>query len=248
MGAYGYWRGAARVGLALSPPLIASFLIWLLGPTFYRIDGLRNAGLVWPGLILLLTGVGSGYALQFYCRKKLPKKPCRADRIGGLAVGLFVSLIVVWLGCVYFVVWSASNRPHRTTGSAGWLAGALNTAVVRWVPGLGSGSDAMMSMAEFATAEEPVRRQAIENLGLNHLADLPQLQAVFRDEETQADVQAAAKGSIASLWRLQKNPLILRLLEAEEITEVLTTHSLDDITKAVREARENLASDDVPDD
>jgi len=239
LGAYGYYRGAARFGLALLPLLLAAALIWLLGPLIYGIDGLRNAGLIWPGLVLFVCGVSGGYTLQFYCRKRLPKKCHRYDRIGGVAVGLLVSMVLVWIGCVYYVVWSSSNRPDRSTGSAGWLANALNTGVVRWVPGVGSGSDAMMRMVEIATAEEAVRRQAIEDLGLSGLADLPEMQVVLNDEQTQADVQAAAKGNIAAIWRLQKNPHLLRLLETDEVRQVLTARSLKDIAAAVRKARKN---------
>ncbi len=238
LGAYGYYRGAARFGLALLPLLVATALIWLLGPLFYRIDGLRNAGLVWPGLILFVAGVSGGYTLQFFCRKRLPKKCHKYDRIGGVAVGLFASLILVWIGCVYYVVWSSSNGPSRPTGSAGWLANALNTGVVRWVPGVGTGSDAMMSMVEIATAEEAARRQAIEDLGFSGLVDLPEMQVVLNDEQTQADVRAAAKGSIAALWRLQKNPHLLRLLETDEVSQVLNARSLEDIAAAVRKARQ----------
>ena len=62
-GGHGYWLGAKRFGLVLLPLLIASILLWLLGPWFYRIDALRNAGLVWPGLILSLTGLIGGGVL-----------------------------------------------------------------------------------------------------------------------------------------------------------------------------------------
>lgn len=242
LGTYGYSRGALRLGLALAPLLFGSVLVWLLGPMFYRFDALRNLGLVWPGLILCLTGAGGGYIVQFSCRKKLPKKLRRADRVGGVVVGLFVCLIVVWLGCVYSVVLSASNQPGGNSGSAGRLADALNTAVVRWIPGPGAGSDAMMNMMEIATADEHVRRKVIEDFRLNRLLDLPQMQAVLNDAKTQSDVQAAAKGSIMAVWRLQKDPHILELLASDEIAEALSARSLEDIAGALREAGQTSAA------
>ena len=79
----------------------------------------------------------------------------------------------------------------------------------------------MMNLVEIANTEEDARRQAIEELGFNRLHDLPQMRALLADEETQSDVQAAAKGNIAAVWRLQKNPHILKLLEAEEIANMV---------------------------
>ena len=58
MGAFGYYRGATRLCLTLFPMLFTSLLLWLLGPMCYRIDSLRNAGLFWPGMILIVIGVG----------------------------------------------------------------------------------------------------------------------------------------------------------------------------------------------
>ncbi len=247
LGAYGYMRGATRIGLALLPLLLASVFLWLFGPMFYRIDALRHAGLIWPGLILVSAGIIGGYIVQFFVRRKLPKKIHPVDRIGGSIISLILSLIVVWLGCAYFVVWSTSKQSDRAAGSASWLANALNTTVVTWIPGIGAGSDTMMNMMEIATAGEDIRRQAIEELGFDHLLDVPEMQAVFEDDETHADIQEAAKGSIAAVWRLQKSPYVLRLLESEEIAEVVNRRSLEDIAQAVRKAREARAEDQESD-
>lgn len=59
-GAYGCFRGALRFLLALLPLILASVLLWFLGPLLYRIDMLWNAGLVWPPAVLVILGVAIG--------------------------------------------------------------------------------------------------------------------------------------------------------------------------------------------
>jgi len=234
-GVYGYYRGALRLGLSLAPLLIAGALLWIFGAAVYRIDALRNAGLVWPGLILMLVGLAGGYAVWFIGRRKLPKEVHRNDRVCGSVLGVIISLVVVWLGCVYFVVLSASSGGGGNGGSTLWLARALTT--------VGAGSDTMMDMVEIASADENVRRQAVADLGLDSLVDLPEMQAVIDDGATQEDLQKAAQGSMTALWRLQKNPHILKLVETEEIIEVVDRHSLEGLAEVVRNAKQNDAGD-----
>lgn len=95
----------------------------------------------------------------------------------------------------------------------------------------------MMDMTELATTNKSVRRQAIKSLGLDKLVDIPQIRAVVEDKQTQADIQAASKGDIYAIWRLQQNPLVMELFETEEITDMISGISFDDISMAVREAK-----------
>lgn len=238
-GAYGYFRGGLRFLLALLPLILASFLLWLLGPLLYRIDVLRSVGLVWPPAVLVILGVVVGYVLQFVGKKKLPSKIHIADRIGGSVLGVLISLIVVWLGCVYVAVWSASRDSDTGSGSAARLARVLDSAVLRWVPIVGSGSRSMTGLMEISTADEEVRRRALQELGFDRLLDDPQMRAVLDDPEIRQDIEAAAKGSMAALWRLQKSPKILQLVESEEIREVIDRHSLDEIVEAVRRSKQH---------
>ena len=239
LGVYGYFRGAVRLLLALLPLALASFLLWLLGPLFYRIDMLRSAGLIWPAFTLVFTGLAAGYVLQFGVRKKLPSKIHRADRIVGSVTDVLFALLVVWLGCVYVAVWSASRQGATSRGSAEKLARVLDAAVLQWIPAVGSGSTAMMELLEISTADEQVRRRALQELEFDRLLDLPQMRAVQHDAKTRKDIEAAAKGSILALWRLQKNPRILKLVENDEVRGALDSHSLDEIAEAVRELKQN---------
>lgn len=242
-GLYGYWRGAARFGLALLPLLCASLLLWLLGPAFYRIDALRNAGLIWPGLLLAFVGVMGGYVVRALVRMKLPKKPRRADRVGGSVIGLVIAVIVVWLGCVYVTALSARDEDAPTDSSAAQLARTLNNAAIRWIPGIGAGSDAMTNLMDIATAGEQARRRAVEQLGLDHLLELPEMQAVLDDAMTKAEIDKAAAGSVTALLRLQKDPRVLRLLETKDVTEVLNGQSLKEIAETVRRFKDQGVND-----
>jgi hypothetical protein len=234
-GLYGYWRGASRFGLALVPLLLASLLLWLLGPSVYRIDALRNAGLIWPGLLLTFVGIIGGYVLRAFLRMKLPKKPVRADRLGGSLIGIVIAVIVVWLGCVSVTALSAKDGDAQTDSSAAQLARTLNNTAIRWIPGIGSGSEAMTNLMDIATASVDARRHAIESLGLDQLADLPEMQAVMENTVTKADVDEAAGGSVTALLRLQKDPRVLKLLESKDVSEILNRHSLEEIAETVRQ-------------
>lgn len=236
-GAYGWWRGGRRIGIALAPLLFGSILFWLFGPLCYRIDALRHAGLMWPALIVTLPGFIGGYVLYFLVRKKLPKQPVQWDRGVGAAAGVLLALALVWLGCVGWVMLSVSRGQGYPSGSAAWLARALNTAIVQWIPVMGTGSDAMMDMVEIASADEETRRQVLAQMELDDLRELPEMQAVLNDAATYEDVQQAGKGNLAALYRLQKNPLMQRLLETEEMGRLLDRDTLAEIAKAVRAAR-----------
>ena len=239
LGVYGYSRGALRFGLVLLPLIVASLILRVFGPVFYRIDGLRNAGLIWPGLLLAVVGLAGGGVLQFYSRKKLAKEIHKIDRIGGSLLGVVVSLVGVWLGCVYTVA-AAAREARPVPGSATRLAHGLNASLVRWIPGVGAGSDALMHFLTVATAEEDVRRRAIEDLGFDNLFDLPEMRAVLADADIRAEVNAAARGSIPAIWRLQRNALVLKLCESEVIATTLDRRSLADLAEAVRAAKNEM--------
>lgn len=236
LGALGYWRGGMRFGLALLPLVLASLLIAILAGVFYGIDAFRSLGLMWPGLVLIVVGLGGGYALQWWLKKKLPEERATWDRVVGAVAGVFIAVIASWLVLVYASLWTAS-RGGEEGGSAEY-ARVLNSGFVRWVPGVGSVSDMTMVMMELGTAGEDVQTRAIEILDIQTLAEDPYVQAVLEDPATQDDIQAASRANIAAIYRLQKNPLILDLAQSEAIQDVLDRMSLADISAAIQQARE----------
>lgn len=242
LGAYGYWRGGMRIGLSLAPLISMAVLFWLFGGIAFRMGLSSDAGIIWPPLVLLLIGLGIGYTAMFFGRRKLPKEKHKADRIAGTVVGVLLSFIIVWVGCLYVTL---QGGPR---GSSAAMADFLNTWFVQWVPAVGSASDTLSDFSVFATASDPVRERAVENLELEHLQDIPEVQALVNDPETMEDFEAAAAGDWGALFRLQKNPLVLDLMEADEIREVLERISHDDLADAIRQAEEELGTSEDDED
>jgi len=242
LGYLGWRRGGARLGLALAPVLICSIFLWIAGGIAYQIDMMRNLGLVWPALFLIIPGLVGGYLLRFWLRKKLPDTPGQRDRMIGTAVGVLMGLVVTWLGLVYQTVWVASHDGQPSSFNMG-VADVLNGGVIRWIPGIGSGSDAVMNMVDIATAPEDVQREAARDLGLDKLNDLPEMQAVVEDPEIQAQIESIKRGNVLAIWSLQKDPRVLDLIKSPKIHEILKDISLDDISEAVQRVKASKDKD-----
>jgi len=235
LAALGWWRGGSRLGLALAPLLLCSVFLWLAGGIAYQIDMMRNLGLVWPALFLIIPGLIGGYLLRYWLRKKLPKDPPRTDRIIGAGVGVLLGVMITWLGLVYQTVIVASRQGTPSSFSMG-MARTLNNGVVRWIPGVGAGSTAVMDLVDIATAPDQVREQVVQDLNLDSLRDVPEMQAIIEDPDIRAEIESIQRGNILALWRLQKDQRILALFNNREVRDVLDRVSLDDIADAINRA------------
>jgi hypothetical protein len=235
--ALGWWRGGARLGLSLAPLLVCSVFLWLGGGIAYQVDMMRNLGLIWPALFLIIPGLIAGYALRYWLKKKLPVEPGQTDRIIGGAVGLLIGLVLTWLGLVYQTVWYAAHE-QQSSGFNQGVARVLNNGVVRWIPGVGAGSNMVMDMMDIATAPREAQEKAVKELGLDKLRDVPELQAIADDPDLQAEIESIQRGNIAALWRLQKDERILALMEQKDFRDALERLSLDDIAEAVKRAEQ----------
>lgn len=245
--AVGWWKGGARIGLALAPLLICSIFLWIAGSIAYQIDMMRNLGLVWPAVFLIVPGLVGGYLLRYWLKKKLPDEPGQRDRVMGAAGGFFMGIVITWLGLVYQVVWVTSHDGQASSFNMG-MARTLNNGVVRWIPGIGVGSGAIMDLVDVATAPEDVQRQAVKDLGLDKLSDTPEMQAIVNAAEIREQIESIRRGNVAALWRLQKDERVLALFESAEIREILDHVSLDEISEAVKRASENSAGESDSDD
>lgn len=242
-GGFGYWRGGLRLGIGLVPLACATALLWLFGGLAYRIDAFRNAGLVWPGLMLVLVGLAGGYVGQFFLKKKLPKDTHQYDRVAGAAIGAFLAVVVTWLGAVYYWVYQVSKH-HEVSNTTTGLVRSLNGGFVRWIPGVGSGSDAMMVLVDIASADEQVQQKVIADLGLDDLRDLPEMQAVLNDAEIADAIERMRGGNVFAIMTLQKHPLILGLADSPDFMAAVHRLSLKNIGEAIRNAEEEKEVED----
>lgn len=243
-GAYGYWRGGLRFGLGLLPLVIASLLLWLLGGIFYRLEFLSNLGLMWPGLILIILGLAIGYTTRFLVNKKIPKEKKQYDRIIGSVIGVLVAMVMTWLATVYVWLYATSRQQEVSLTTSG-LAKTLNKGVVQWIPGLSSSSETMMMFVEIASADENVQQLVIEDLELDQLYNLPELQDVINDAGIVDNIESLQTGNIIALLKLQKNPLIIKLIESDDVQEAISRLSLEEIVNAIQKAEDKLDKSDA---
>ncbi len=236
MGAWGYWRGGLRIAYGLAPLLFASALMWIFSGLLFRSDFITSAGLAWPFILPVVIGVAGGYVLQFFIRKRLPGKPHQADRVAGAAACVVVAVVMVWLFSLLIGLRHGSANGALTAADTG-AARALNNALVRWIPAVGTGSDSLMSVVEIASADEDVRQKAAEALKIDHLSGSETFQRMLDDATTNDDLMAASRGNLLALWRLQKNPLIYEFYKSEEMQDVMARLTLADIAQAVRDAQ-----------
>ncbi len=236
MGAWGYWRGGLRVLVRMAPLLMASVLCWLFSGWLYRSEFITSSGLAWPFILPTVIGVAGGYVLQFFVRKKLPKNPHRVDRIAGATICTLMAVVMVWLGSLFFALRGSAAAGMLTADDTG-PARMLNSAIVRWIPAVGTGSDSLMSVVEIASADETVRQKAVDNLKIDHLLGSETFLKMKDDAATYDDLVAASNGSLLALWRLQKNPLVYDFYKSSEMQDVLARLTLADIAQAVRDAK-----------
>ncbi|MFG0330422.1 MAG: hypothetical protein ACF8PN_11045 [Phycisphaerales bacterium] len=242
--ALGYWRGGMRVGLAVLPLLIASILLWLLLLPVLEITTYFHLGLAWPPLVIGLVGLAAGYITRFLLKRRLGDEIALGDRISGMALGLVIGLVVFELGLLYTTARALSNQPTGVSDSRLALAERLNNGFVRFIPGVGAGSDALTNLTRIASAPEDVRHQALDDLGLSHLIELDAVQTLVNDPATYADIEDASRGSLGALWRLQKNELVLALADDDEFMEAVSRLSLGEIAAAVDGAQHEVDSSD----
>ncbi len=237
--AFGWWQGGLRLLLWFTPLLLASILIWLFAGILYRIDFLVGFGLVWPAAIPLVLGFIGGGFIRHYGKKKLPEDKHQYDRIGGAIFGVFLAIVVTWLGAVFFWMNAISNQNDASQATIG-LARSLNGGVVRWIPGIGAGSSTMTEMIEIASASDEARERAVEKLGIADLMEHPDVRNVVDDPEIQATIESVGKLNIAALWRLQSDDRIIALFDVPEIQDAVKRISLSDINDAIEESEKEI--------
>ncbi|MCK4873160.1 MAG: hypothetical protein KAS72_10580 [Phycisphaerales bacterium] len=244
MGGVGYlgWRvGGVRLGVFLLPLILAGLGAMWIGPLLFHLGLHRVTGLVGPPAIGLVIGLAAGEALRWWVRKKLAKDKDRhvADRIGGAALGALLAIIIVWVGAVFVDVLGVRQRVERgvvtaTPTASHRLAHGLGSSVVSLLPSMGHYARDLNLLVELAATSDGAKQAVVDDLDLDRLRDLPEVQAIKNDARTRADLELAQQGSITALLRLQRNPLILDLIEADEVRCVVDEVTIEDLAEQAR--------------
>lgn len=242
LGYLGYRLGGIRLALGLLPLVLAGFAVQWLGPVFFWLDLHRAIGLLGALAVAIVLGLVLGEVIRLVVKKKLlskEKERHRADRIAGVAVGALLAVCSVWAGVTLHRTIIA--RQQFTSGTVAAqpsgldrLGGLLGSGVARVLPGAGTYAHDVNLLVEIAGAPPAAREQAVRDLDLDKLRDLPEMQAIQNDERTVRDVQAAQRGNFAAVLRLQRNRLVIDLIETEEMQEALRQVTLERLIKRVR--------------
>ncbi len=241
-GYLGYRLGGIRLALGLLPLVLAGFAVQWLGPLFFRLDLHRSLGLLGAIGAAIVIGLVLGEALRFLIKKKLlsrDKERHQADRIAGVVLGAVIALCTAWTGITLHRTLIA--RQQQTTGSFAAersgldrLGSALGTGVAHLLPGAGTYARDVNLLVELAGAPPAAREQAVRDLDLDKLRDLPELKAIQADARTIRDVEAAQQGNFVAVLRLQQNRLIIDLIETEEMQRALKHVTLQRLLERVR--------------
>ncbi|HEB61353.1 MAG TPA: hypothetical protein ENJ06_05960 [Phycisphaeraceae bacterium] len=238
----GWRRGGMRLGLLLVPLICMGLSVRWLGPLLFRLNVHHLLGLLGTGLTAAILGLVVGEVVYFLLRKRLPvgEERNQTDRYFGVAVGLLLSLLLAWTGSTIMQIRAAerylATGDLQTGAKRSAFAGAVQRGLVSWIPGVGGFTRDIDLLIEFTTASQEARRQALRKLELDRLSELPQLQAVADDDRTVRDIEAAQRGNIAAILRLQHNPLIIDLVETPQMRRALDRVTLRQLTEEVRKA------------
>ena len=91
---------------------------------------------------------------------------------------------------------------------------------VRHLPVVGDASDEFAGLLYILNASPEQRRSWARDSRWRDLATLPSMVAVFEDPDLMADVDRVARGNLVALYRLQRHPRILDLIEDPRIADL----------------------------
>jgi hypothetical protein len=160
--------------------------------------------------------------------------PRRVFHAGGAALGAVAGTAFaasLWLGAALANGALPAQSSRGQLGQApvaGNVASAVKTLLrtahhgfVRHVPILGPLGDEVEALTLILNADSRVREQLARAAGLDRLAELPSLTAIFDDPATLGEVEGVRGGSLAAIYRLQRNPLILAFFEEPEVQKLI---------------------------
>ena len=234
----GYRRGGERTLVWLTRVIVA----WGtgIGLTLY---GLRlgchwPAGLISPIVIGLLGALMMSRLLVWRDSYSVTQERIGVfQRTVGTTLGAVIGFVLAVAGWQVALLADSLTTPLQLAANEGatlphpqvsqqsaWssLAEVAHQGFLKHLPVAGPLSDEMLAVGTILKTPQAVRRQYALHKGWDSLAALPSLQAIANDQALFAEIDAAVSGNLASLYRLQKHPLIMEFYHEEPLQAMIS--------------------------
>lgn len=265
-GVLGYRLGLLRLVRAGTPIVGAWGLGWYVASTGLSQAWFRPFGLSTP----IVVGTLASVALWLVLRKivaifspqsaspdgRRPATPRHGPLNGlcGATLGGVCGLLIaasVWL--LLFLLEGLMAPPETMqaaamqarSGKTTWARSLLRTAnrgFVRHLPVIGSVGDEVEAVVILLNSD----RRACEKLARKHdlarLVELPSFRAIAEDPLVLEELESVRNGDLSALYRLQKNPLILRFFEEKDVQKAIAGLSASSLARELEaiEAAEEI--------
>ena len=261
-GALGYRMGFRRVARLGIPIVVAWGVAWSLASAGVSHGWFQPLGLLTPVALGLVGGAATWVAIRLVHR--LLAKPVQEIRpyaarprldpiLGATAGGAFGILLGASLGLLVMlgdglmgtgapakrvVAAGALSSETSESDAAAWIRSLVRTAnrgVVRHLPFVGSLSDEVEAVVIILNSDDQARETVARRRELDTLAELPTFRAIVEDRRIMQQLETFEPGDFATLYDLQKNPLILAFFAEERVQELITDLRLSVLAREIEE-------------
>ncbi len=200
----------------------------------FRVGLFVPFGLLTPVVAGILFATATAVILHRAARARSKREVPRTGRatrlagalvglVGGLAIASSSRLGLVAIDGVSYVDPTRSRQVAR--GGAGASLHALvrtaNQGFLRHLPMVGSASDEIESLIFVLNADPAIQERLAEEKGWKQLTVLPSFRAIIEDSEVLDEIESVSEGSIAALYRLQRNPKVIAFLVDDRVQAIL---------------------------
>ena len=240
-------------------------LAWVSGASV-AIYGIRHQwhhpwGLITPLIAGLLFAILLRILLvQFSVRRRKIKQGRRMAQVGllnqtvGATLGASVGFVLAVFGWQVALVSSTASPPRsfllnpdnatllsraNEQNSLASLAELAYSGFIRHLPVAGSLAEEIAAVKTIWCTPYAVRKSFTEYKGWDRLADLPSFRLIINDESIFSDIDSAANGNIAALYRLQKHPHIVKFYQEDSLKAITTELNASQVANELAEFQES---------
>ncbi len=265
-GVLGYRLGLLRLVRAGTPIVGAWGLGWYFASTGLSQAWFRPFGLSTPIVIGALASVAGWLVLRRLVavlalkstgpEGRRPATPRHGPLNGfcGATLGGACGLLIAASAWLLLFLLEGLMAPPETMQAAAihaqarkttWARSLLRTAnrgFVRHLPVIGSLGDEVEAVVILLNSD----RRACEKLASRHdlarLVELPSFRAIAEDPHVLEELESVRNGDLSALYRLQKNPLILRFFKEKEVQKAIAGLSASSLARELEaiEAAEEI--------